>query len=137
MRHVRRHRLDVRVTPRDEARVDEQIVGAAVHVREGAAVPVEPLDVEHEAQGIAGVQQALGESRRSLAVALVAEVGMHGLGSVDPDEPHARAVTQLQRVAVDDASQSRRALLRRRPRRDAGDEQGGEQCRHHGEGSTR
>jgi hypothetical protein len=82
------------------------------------------------------VQEALGEARRAFAVALVAEVGMHGLGSVDPDEPHTRAVAQLQRVAVDDAPHPRGALGRRSSR-DAGDEQGGEQCRHHGVGSTR
>ncbi len=84
-----------------EVAVHEQPVRGALDVGEGAVVAVARVLVVGEADGLAGREQLGGAGAGLGPEALLAALGVAGLGGVDADEAHGPDPADADRVAVD------------------------------------
>ena len=109
---VRRRRADC-----DQADVHVEPVVDADHVAQQSPVLVNPVGgrLAEKANQRTRPKQPLGDRGGPVAVALRVEVD---LGRVDLDEPHAGAVPEHDRVAVDDVIDPERGRVRSRDAHD-------------------
>lgn len=87
--HIGWDSQSVGIAVSNQSSIDEQIVGAAVDVRQASLVLVELLGVEHQLDRGALGQQRFGVLGCFFAITAHWPIGGHGLRGVDPNKAYA------------------------------------------------